>query len=310
VLVRLRLDLARDELAQRVAQQRVLGRRGEEVEGGIERSAHGGSSEVGPKYRLRAAARVARRSPIAQPFSMVGAMPSGFEWAGFLVTRRAAIDRALAARLGGVLPPPGAAESEALRRFRSFAGARLRRADDAAPALDGLRVDPFETARLVDAWCDGAAEIAGARGAELDALLAPLRERFRTALLGTESAHQARRAPRPGRRAVAAAIDRIADPFFAVDLDDGAIADANPAAATLLGVAREALLGAKALGCVAAESRERWSAELDALVESAAPRRFPARFTSASGASIAADVHATRLATKDRVLAIVVARLV
>jgi PAS domain S-box-containing protein len=240
---------------------------------------------------------------------MVGAMPSGFEWAGFLVTRRAAIDRALAVRLGGVLPPAAAPETEALRRFRSFAGARLRRADDAAPALDGLRVDPFETARLVDAWCEGAAEIAGESGAELGALLAPLRERFRAALLGAESAHQARSAPRSGRRAVAAAIDRIADPFFAVDVEDGAIADANPAAATLFGVAREALLGARALGHVAAESRERWSAELDALVESAAPRRFAMRFASAHGETIAADVHATRFASKDRVLAIVVARV-
>lgn len=232
------------------------------------------------------------------------------EWAGFLVTRRGAIDRALAARLGETMPRAGAPEAEALRRFRSFAGARLRRADDAAPALDGLRVDPYATARLVDAWCSGAAEVAGERGAELDALLAPLRERFRTALLGTESAHRARSAPRPGRRAVASAIDRIADPFFAIDVEDGSIADANPAAATLLGVTREALLGAPALGHVAAESQARWSDELDALVESAAPRRFAVRFAGANGETIAADVHATRLASKDRVLAIVVARLV
>ena len=39
-------------------------------------------------------------------------------------------------------------------------------------------------------------------------------------------------------------IDRIADAFVAVDVDAGTIADLNPAAATLLRVAREALLGA------------------------------------------------------------------
>jgi PAS domain S-box-containing protein len=231
------------------------------------------------------------------------------EWASFLVTRRAAIDRALAARLGDGRPRASAPETEALRRFRSFAAARLRHASAGEPALDGLRVDPAAAAALVDAWCGVAEEAAGPRAAELRALLAPLRDRFRGALLGVESAHAARHAPRVPRRAVAGAIDRIADAFLAIDLDDGAIADANPAAASLLGAAREDLLGAAALSRVAPGSRARWAAELEALVESAAPRRFEAELLDAHGAAIAVDVHATRVATRDRVLAVVVARV-
>ncbi len=234
---------------------------------------------------------------------------SGLEWASFLVTRRAAIERALAARLGEGFPSASAPEAEALRRFRSFASARLRRADAASPALDGLRVDAAATARLVEAWCDVAAEHAGGRGSELAGLLAPLADRFRTALLGTELAHEARRATRIPRRAVIGAIDRIADPFLAIDVEDGSIADANPAAATLLRVSREDLLGKAAAGFVAGDARERWSAELDALVESAAPRRFATRLVDARGDGVAVEIHATRFASRDRVLAVVVARI-
>jgi PAS domain-containing protein len=234
---------------------------------------------------------------------------SGLEWAGFLVTRRAAIERALAARLGAAFPRANAPEAEALRRFRSFASARMRRDDAGAPALDGLRVDSFAVARLVDAWCSVAEEFAGGRAAELRSLLGPLRERFRSALLGTEQAHEARRAPRTGRRAVVGAIDRIADAFLAVDVDDGSIADANPAAATLLRVAREELLGVPAASHVAPDAQARWSAELEALAESAVPRRFASQFVDARGDAVAAEIHATRFASRDRVLALLVARV-
>jgi len=234
---------------------------------------------------------------------------NGLEWASFLVTRRIEIERMLVVRMGDSFPRASAPEAEALRRFRSFAGARLRRAEAGAPALDGLRVDTFATARLVDAWCSVAEEVAGERGYELRALLAPLRERFRSALLGTESAHEARRAPRIARRAIAGAIDRIADAFLAVDLDDGSIADANPAAAGLLRVPREELLGKPALRHVAPAAQARWSAELEALAESAAPRRFPSCLVDARGDAIGAEVQATRVATRDRVLAVLVARV-
>lgn len=237
-------------------------------------------------------------------------MQIGLEWASFLVTQRTAIEGALAEQLGDAFPRRSAPEAEALRRFRSFAGARLRRADAGGPALDGLRVDGFETARLIDAWCAVAEDVAGPRGPELRRLLTPLRERFRIALLGSEAAHGAQRAQRVARRALTGAIDRIADAFLAVDVDDGSIVDGNPAAATLLRVARDEMLGRAAASMVAADARGAWSSELEALAESAAPRRFRTRFVDARGDVVDAEVHATRVATRDRVLAVLVARVV
>jgi PAS domain S-box-containing protein len=151
--------------------------------------------------------------------------------------------------------------------------------------------------------------VAGARGTDLHALLDPLVARFCSALLGVELAHEARRAPRPARRAVTGAIDRIADAFLAVDVDAGTVADANPAATALLRVEREELLGKPALDFVAPASRALWSAEIESLAESGAPRRFEAILVDARGAPIGVDVHATRHATRDRVLALIVARV-
>lgn len=236
-------------------------------------------------------------------------MQANLEWASWIVTRRAAIDRALAERLGASMPGVAAPETEALRRFRSFAGARLRREDAGPPALDGLRVDAVATTRLVQGWCRVAEEVAGARGAELRALLDPLAARFQSALVGSEQASEARRAPRTGRRAVSGAIDRIADAFVAVDVDAGTIADLNPAAATLLRVTREELLGRPLIDFCAPAARALWSAELESLLESAAPRRFLTAVVDARGAVHAVEIHATRLATRDRVLALLVARL-
>lgn len=236
-------------------------------------------------------------------------MQASLEWASFLVTRRAAIERVLATRLGERFPRASAPEAEALRRFRSFASARLRRAGACGPALDGLRVDPFATAQLVDAWCRAAEEVAGEHAPELGALLVPLRERFRGALLGAEQAHAARRAPPLGRRAIAGAIDRIADAFLAIDLDDGSIADANPAATTLLRVGRDELLGKPATALVAPDAQGRWSTELEALAESATPRRFATRFVDAGGETVAVEIHATRVATRGRAMAVLVARV-
>jgi PAS domain-containing protein len=234
---------------------------------------------------------------------------ANLEWASWIVTRRAAIDRALAERLGESMPGVAAPETEALRRFRSFAGARLRREDAGPPALDGLRVDAVATTRLVQGWCRVAEEVAGARGAELRALLEPLAARFQSALVGAEQASEARRAPRTGRRAVSGAIDRIADAFLAVDVDAGTIADSNPAAATLLRVAREDLNGRAIAEFCSPAARAMWSAELESLLESAAPRRFRTALVDARGGSHAVEILATRHATRDRVLALLVARV-
>lgn len=231
------------------------------------------------------------------------------DWAAWIVRERGAIDRALAVRRAGALPGPADAESEALRRFRSFAAAALRRSDAGAPALDGLRVDAAAVSRLVDDWCRAAADLAGAREAELRARLEPLAARFRSALVGVAAAHEARRAPRVARRAVSAAIDRIADAFLAIDLDCGAIVDANPAAAALLGTSREALLGAPATRFVAPAGCAGWLNEIETLLESAAPRRFRSSWIDARGEPREVEVHATRHAGRGRTLALVVARV-
>ena len=236
-------------------------------------------------------------------------MHANLEWASWIVTRRAAIDRALAERLGEAMPDVAAPETEALRRFRSFAGARLRRDDAGPPALDGLRVDAVATTRLVQGWCRVAEEVAGARGAELRMLLDPLAAHFQNALVGHELASEARKAPRIGRRAVSGAIDRIADAFVAIDVDAGTIADANPAAATLLRVGREELIGRPIADFCSPAARSMWSAELESLLESATPRRFRTALVDALGTSHAVEILATRLATRDRVLALLVARI-
>ena len=229
-------------------------------------------------------------------------------WASWIVVRRAEIDRALATRRRGDLPGPGTAETEALRRFRSFAASALRRGEAGAPALDGLRVDASAVARLVEDWCRAAGDVAGERNDEVLRQLDPLLARFRTALLGTELASEAQRAPRISRRAVGGAIDRIADAFLAVDVDSLAIADANPAAAALLRVERDALVGGDVSTYLRGAAREAWRSALEPLAESAAPRRFRATLVDARGDAVAVDVHATRLTTRDRVLALVVAR--
>jgi PAS domain-containing protein len=232
----------------------------------------------------------------------------GIEWATFLVVRRTAIDQHLARRRGAELPGPAAPETEALRRFRSFAASSLRRGDAGSPALDGLRVDAVAVARLVEDWCRAASDLAGERRDDLRERLDPLVARFRSALVGTELAHEARRAPRTQRRAVAGAIDRIADAFLAVDLESLVIADANPAAGALLRVPRETLLGGEVTKFLAPDARDAWVAALEPLLESTTAQRFRATLVDARGDAVTVDVHATRLETRERVLALVVAR--
>lgn len=229
------------------------------------------------------------------------------EWSSWIVSRRAAIERALALRRGGAAAAADP-ESEALRRFRSFAASALRRGEEAAPALDGLRVDPERTAALLAGWCEAAIALAGDEGDELRALLEPLAARFRSALVGQRVARKAAKAPRVPRRAVVGAIDRIADAFLAVDLESGQLVDANPAAAALLGVTREQLIGAPAERFVRADARGAWRDELEELVESAEPRRFRAVLLDALERPVSVEVHVTRFAARERMLALAMAR--
>jgi PAS domain-containing protein len=151
-------------------------------------------------------------------------------------------------RLASGPAPAGAAEAEALRRFRSFLLLALAQEEPAAPALEGLRTGERRTRRVIEAWLDAAAQEAGPDEAALRAALAPIAERFLGALRETAQARRASGAPVSGqRRAVSAAIDRVCDAFFAIDVETGAIADANPAAGALLGTTRDRLLGSDAM---------------------------------------------------------------
>ena len=214
----------------------------------------------------------------------------------------------MADKLGPARPEAGAAEAEVLRRFRSFAASALQRGNAAEPALDGLRANERRVLALLAAWTQAAAEVAGEQGAAVAAALAPLLERFRNALRSTGSARRARGAPRGNRRAVVAAIDRVCDAFLAIDADSGRLVDANPAAGALLGVARDALLGVEVSAFIETSAQADWSTALEAMTEGAELRRFPLRLRDASGATIAVDCTATRFATRERTLALVLAR--
>ena len=228
--------------------------------------------------------------------------------ATWLVTRRAEIERTLAERLGPAAPRPGAQETEVLRRFRSYAASALQRGTLAQPALDGLRADERRVGALLRAWSEAAGEVAGPSGGVVREALAPLLQRFDASLRTTTVGRRKSGAPRTRRRAVAGAIDRVADAFFALDADSARVVDANPAAGALLGVARDALLGVDAMSFVPDEARAAWWTELDAMTEASEPRRFRGELQTAQGASLAVECTLTRFASRERVLALVVAR--
>jgi len=215
----------------------------------------------------------------------------------------------MSCRLGGAAAPAGAPELEALRRFRSFLLIALTQDEPAAPSLEGLRTGERRARRLLEAWLDAAALVAGPDEAALRAALAPLAEQFLRALRETATARRASGAPVPGRRrVVAAAIDRVCDAFLAIDVETGAIADANPAAGSLLGTTRDGLLGADAMAFVPDDAREQWWTCLDAVSEGAEPRRFRGNLRDAGGRALPVDATVTRFATRSRTLALILAR--
>ena len=235
-------------------------------------------------------------------------MAGASEIAAWLIAKRLEIERAMAADLGSAAPKP--AEAEALRRFRSYAFTSLRRGTPVPPSLDGLRVDERRVSAVVSAWCEAAAEVAGQHGESVRAALQPLSLSFRNSLRTTNRGLRKRGggAARAKRRAVRAAIDRICDAYLAVDADSGRIVDANPAAAALLGVARDALIDVEAKSFFPSESRSGWWTQFDAVAEGSEPRRFTASLADKSGFPIAVDCTVTLLATRNRTLALVVAR--
>jgi PAS domain-containing protein len=228
--------------------------------------------------------------------------------ATWLVTHRREIENAMKVQLGAAAPSAGSAESEALRRFRSFLSAALVRGESSPPALDGLRLNERRVMALIEAWTDAASALSGEPTPDLRGAILPWTMQFRLALRTTGSGRTQRGRPRASRRAVVAAIDRVADAFLAIDTDTGEIVDANPAAGSLLGVNRDALLGVDATNFVARTGHAGWWTELDAMTEEGDTRSFWARLVDVGGGPI--DVHATmtRFASKGRVLALLMVR--
>ena len=235
-------------------------------------------------------------------------MEANRDLASWLVGHRPEIEKLMTSRLGPAAPNLASPETEALRRFRSFSASALLRGKAGAPALDGLRPNERRVMALLGAWADAASSIAGARGDQVRDALTPLIDHFRLSLRTTHNGRRARGAPRASRRAVVAAIDRVADAFLAIDADTGKIADANPAAGALLGVNRDALLEVDAMSFVPQANRSLWWGELDAISESEEPRHFRGAMIDANGTPINADITLTSFATRGRILALVMAR--
>ena len=231
------------------------------------------------------------------------------EVAAWLISRRRQIEQVMDASLGPAAPSAGAPESEVLRRFRTFAASSLHRGEMPEPALDGLRVNERRVVALLGAWAEAAAEVAGGANATVvHSALEPLLKRFRTALRSTGSGRRKSGAARTSRRAVMAAIDRVADGFLAVDSDSGEIVDANPAVGALLGVARDALLGVDSVSFVDATQHSLWWTEIDAMSEGSEARHFSTRLQRAGGEFVHVQCSMTRFTTRGRTLALIVAR--
>ncbi|NNL86835.1 MAG: PAS domain-containing protein, partial [Myxococcales bacterium] len=240
------------------------------------------------------------------PAAVDGQKPRSFPaLAAWLYGKRHALERRIADELGQPIDP-GALEFEALRRFRSFAIASLRGVP-AAPALDGLRVVPQEAESWIDAWLRAAVAEAGRGGDTVARNLTPLVERFKGALRATPRARASAGRRRGRRRFVSAAIDRVSLAFFAIDCDDGAILDANPAASLLLGEARDALLGSSFSRWLAVGELDEMEAELDAVAEGEEQRRFRCTVVGTDRRRVQLDVHVTRYVRRGRVVALAVA---
>ncbi len=228
--------------------------------------------------------------------------------ATWLISKRVQIEAVMTSRVGPAAPGPAAAETEVLRRFRSFAAASLRSGATRDPALEGIRAHERRVNALLTAWSDAAEEVAGDRAEAVRDALAPLITHFRGAFRNTQGNRRSKGSPRSNRRVVIAAIDRIADAFLALDTDNGAIVDANPAAGALLGVPRDALLGVPAMGFVPRANHESWWTELDSMTEGAESRRFDSYLEDHAGLAIPVDCTMTRFATRGRTLALVLIR--
>lgn len=229
--------------------------------------------------------------------------------ATWLVAQRLEIEHALQERLGAAAPAASGPEAETLRRFRTFASTALMRGEAPRPVLDGLRPNERRVMALLTTWAEAATSLAGPDGDEVRKALAPLLDAFRLAIRTTGTKRKSSGRPRATRRAITAAIDRIADLYFAIDVDSGEILDANPAAGSALGVARDALLGIEFNAFVPADAQGPWWTALDAVAEGQENVVFAATMQDRGGATLRLEASATRyLRSQSRTLALILAR--
>lgn len=230
------------------------------------------------------------------------------ELATWLLANRREIERIMAERLGPAAPRASGPEAETLRRFRTFASTALMRGNAPSPALDGLRPNERRVMALLGTWAQTAMELAGPDGDALGRALQPLLDLFRVSLRTTGTGRRSKGAPRASRRAVVAAIDRVADAFVAIDVDDGKIVDANPAAGAMLGVDRDALLGIDVFSFVPPTDHATWWTRFNGIAEGDERQQFPAQLSDVNGSTLRLDASTTAYVTRDRTLALVLLR--
>ena len=191
----------------------------------------------------------------------------------------------------------------------TFSSTALMRGEAPRPVLDGLRPNERRVMALLDTWAAAAVELAGPDAEVVREALAPLLDAFRLAIRTTGTKRKTSGRPRATRRAITAAIDRVADLYFAIDVDSGEIVDANPAAGAALGVARDALLGIEFNAFVPTDAQGPWWTALDAIAEGQENLVFSGSMQDREGRRIRLQASATRYPrTSSRTLALLLAR--
>ncbi len=228
--------------------------------------------------------------------------------ASWLVSQRLEIERVMQGQLGAAAPAASGPEAETLRRFRTFSSTALMRGEAPRPVLDGLRPNERRVMALLTTWAQAATELAGPDGPVVAEALAPLLDAFRLSIRTTGTKRKTSGRPRATRRAISAAIDRVADLYFAIDVDSGEILDANPAAGSALGVARDALIGIEFNAFVPTDSQSPWWTSLDTIAEGQESIVFVASMQDRRGQQLRLEASATRYLRSNRTLALVIAR--
>ena len=252
---------------------------------------------VGSEHRVISSTKGRATLPAMEPNPVLA------QW---LLGHRIEIEARLRRRLGPAAPRASGPEAETLRRFRTFVSTALMRGEAPPPSLDGLRPDERRVMSLLSAWKEAASELAGPEGAELGETLKPLIVQFRLALRTSSGGRSQRARTSSPRRAVPGAIDRIADPFLAIDVGTATLVDANPAAGGLLGVERDSLFGLDLMGFVPEVHHADWWSQLDAVAESNERVAFGAHLKTVTGEKIRARASATAFNSRGRTVALIV----